>query len=55
MFTEFRQRLGKLRRQPLSEMGKEDSVAAQRKVEYDKIRPHMRASRTYSYSSDQDC
>jgi hypothetical protein len=54
VFAEFRQRLGKLRRQPLSETEKEDSIAAQRKVEYDKIRPHMREFRIYSYSSDQD-
>ena len=45
MFADFRHLLGKLRRQPLSETGKGESIAAKRKVEYDKIRPNMRAYR----------
>lgn len=41
MFADFRHPFGKLRRQPLSEIGKEESIAAKRKVEYNKIRPNM--------------
>ncbi|KAE9380009.1 hypothetical protein N431DRAFT_325452 [Stipitochalara longipes BDJ] len=40
-FIEPRKHLGKLRRQPLSETESQDSIAALRKAEYDKIRPHM--------------
>jgi len=46
MFADFRHLLGKLRRQPLSETGEGESIAAKRKVEYNKIRPNMRACRT---------
>lgn len=46
MFADFRHLLGSHRRQPLSETGKGESVAAKRKVEYNKTRPNMRAYRT---------
>jgi hypothetical protein len=46
IFANFRHLLGKPRRQPLSETGEGESIAAKRKVEYDKIRPNMRKYKT---------